>query len=115
MKDNVLLDKSLKFAARIVKLQKYLIKEKKETVISKQIIRSGTSIGANVRESYNAQSKADFINKLSIALKEANETLYWLELFLESEIITRDEYDSLFQDLDELIALLTSTIKTSKK
>ena len=78
-------------------------------------MRSGTSIGANVRESYNAQSKADFINKLSIALKEANETLYWLELFLESEIITRDEYDSLFQDLDELIALLTSTIKTSKK
>ena len=78
-------------------------------------MRSGTSIGANVRESYNAQSKADFINKLSIALKEANETLYWLELFLESEIITKDEYDSLFQDLDELIALLTSTIKTSKK
>lgn len=78
-------------------------------------MRSGTSIGANVRESYNAQSKADFINKLSIALKEANETLYWLELFLESEIITKDEYDSLFQDLDELIALLTSTLKTSKK
>lgn len=78
-------------------------------------MRSGTSIGANVRESYNAQSKTDFINKLSIALKEANKTLYWLELFLESEIITRDEYDSLFQDLDELIALLTSTIKTSKK
>ena len=78
-------------------------------------MRSGTSIEANVRESYNAQSKADFINKLSIALKEANETLYWLELFLESEIITKDEYDSLFQDLDELIALLTSTIKTSRK
>jgi four helix bundle protein len=89
--------------------------KKHEYILSKQILRSGTSIGANIRESYNAQSKADFINKLSIALKEANETLYWLELFLESEIITRDEYDSLLQDLDELIALLTSTIKTSKK
>ena len=94
---------------------KYMPLKKHEHILSKQILRSGTSIGANVRESYNAQSKADFINKLSIALKEANETLYWLELFLESEIITRDEYDSLFQDLDELIALLTSTIKTSKK
>ena len=107
--------KCLDFAVRMIRLTRYLQDEKHEYVASKQICRSGTSIGANVRESYNAQSNADFINKLSIALKEANETLYWLELFLESEIITRDEYDSLFQDLDELIALLTSTIKTSKK
>lgn len=88
---------------------------KGRSVYTNQLLRSCSSIGANAHEAKYAQSKADFINKLSIALKEANETLYWLELFLESEIITRDEYDSLFQDLDELIALLTSTIKTSKK
>ena len=115
MENNIILDKSKAFAVRIIKFYQYLCDEKKEFVLSKQLLRSGTSIGANARESKNAQSKADFINKLSIALKEANETLYWLELFLESEIITKDEYDSLFQDLDELIALLTSTIKTSKK
>ena len=114
MSESKLRDLSMDFAIDIIELVKHL-KANKESIISNQIGRSGTSIGANVRESYNAQSKADFINKLSIALKEANETLYWLELFLESEIITRDEYDSLFQDLDELIALLTSTIKTSKK
>lgn len=115
IKDSVTHIKSKAFAVRIIRFYQYLSTKKHEHILSKQILRSGTSIGANVRESYNAQSKADFINKLSIALKEANETLYWLELFLESEIITRDEYDSLFQDLDELIALLTSTIKTSKK
>ena len=115
IKDSVTHIKSKAFAVRIIRFYQYLYTKKHEYILSKQILRSGTSIGANVRESYNAQSKADFINKLSIALKEANETLYWLELFLESEIITRDEYDSLFQDLDELIALLTSTIKTSKK
>ena len=115
IKDSVTHIKSKAFAVRIIRFYQYLSTKKHEHILSKQILRSGTSIGANVRESYNAQSKADFINKLTIALKEANETLYWLELFLESEIITRDEYDSLFQDLDELIALLTSTIKTSKK
>ena len=115
IKDSVTHIKSKAFAVRIIRFYQYLSTKKNEHILSKQILSSGTSIGANVRESYNAQSKADFINKLSIALKEANETLYWLELFLESEIITRDEYDSLFQDLDELIALLTSTIKTSKK
>ena len=115
IKDSVTHIKSKAFAVRIIRFYQYLSTKKHEHILSKQILRSGTSIGANVRESYNAQSNADFINKLSIALKEANETLYWLELFLESEIINNDEYDSLFQDLNELIALLTSTIKTSKK
>ena len=115
IKDSVTHIKSKAFAVRIIRFYQYLSTKKHEHILSKQILRSGTSIGANVRESYNAQSNADFINKLSIALKEANETLYWLELFLESEIINKDEYDSLFQDLNELISLLTSTIKTSKK
>ena len=93
---------------------RYLQEEKKEFVLSKQILRSGTSIGANTRERKNAQSKADFINKLHIALKEADETLYWLELFVESEIITQSEFDSLAADLKEISALLASSIKTSK-
>lgn len=107
--------KSKAFAVRIIRFYHYLSTQKHEYVLSKQILRSGTSIGANIRESYNAQSKADFINKLSIALKEANETLYWLELFVESDVITKEEFDSLSHDLAELIALLTSTIKTAKK
>lgn len=82
--------------------------------MSKQILRSGTAIGANARECRNAQSNADFANKLSIALKEADETQYWLELFLLSEIITQEEFDSLNNDVNELVALLTSSIKTIK-
>ena len=106
--------KSKAFAVRIIRFYKYLTEEKHEYVLAKQILRSGTSIGANVRESYSAQSKADFINKLHIALKEADETLYWLELFVESEIITQSESDSLAADLKEISALLASSIKTSK-
>ena len=87
MKENIIQEKSKVFAVRIVKFYKYLCDEKKEYVLSKQILRSGTSIGANVRESKNAQSKADFISKMSIALKEADETAYWIELLTESEII----------------------------
>ena len=82
MKDNVVKDKSLEFAVRIVNLYKFLVNEQKEFVMSKQILRSGTSIGANIREAEQAQSRADFINKLNIALKEANETEYWLELLI---------------------------------
>lgn len=83
--------------------------------MSKQLLRSGTSIGANARESNNAQSAADFVNKLSIALKEANETAYWLELLYESGIIEQSHFESLYNDLKELIALLTASIKTSKQ
>ena len=106
--------KSKAFAVRIIKFAKFLQDEKKDYIISKQIFRSGTSIGANIRESYNAQSKADFINKLHIALKEADETAYWLELVVESEIIDNQQFDSLYNDLKEIIALLTASIKTAK-
>ena len=114
MKDSILQKKSLSFAVRIVKFYRYLCKEKREFVLSKQILRSGTAIGANARESRNAQSPADFITKLTIALKEADETQYWLELLDLSEIITHEEYLSLNDDLSELVAMLTSSIKTIK-
>ena len=115
MSKGATLDKSKAFAIRIIRFYSYLQKEKREHVISKQLLRSGTSIGANARESNNAQSTADFINKLSIALKEADETAYWLELLYESDIIEQAHYDSLYSDLNEIIALLTASIKTSKQ
>ena len=103
------------FALRIIKLYVYLKDNKQEYVLSKQVLRSGTSIGANARESINAQSSMDFINKLNIALKEANETQYWFEVMLKSSIINDIEYTSINNDLAELLALLTTIIKTSKK
>ena len=113
--DHLITEKSFQFAIRIVKLHKYLRTEKDEYTLSKQILRSGTSIGANVRESRNAQSTADFVNKLSIALKEADETAYWLELLVESNTIDQTIFNSLYNDNKELIALLTSIIKTTRK
>ena len=113
-KDNPLLDKSLLFAARIVKLNKYLTKEKKETVIAKQIIRSATSIGANANEAIYGQSKADFIAKLQISLKETAETEYWLRLLILSEYITDKEGNSLLDDCLEIKRILVSTLKTAK-
>ncbi|MBR5811791.1 MAG: four helix bundle protein [Alistipes sp.] len=107
--------KSKDFALRIIKFVKLLQDGEIGRIISKQLLRSGTSIGANLRESYNAQSKADFINKLHIALKEADETAYWLELLYESKIINKQYFDSLYSDLEEIIALLTASIKTLKK
>ena len=112
-KENIIGTKSKSFALRIIKFCK-LLDEKKEYIISKQLFRCGTSIGANVRESNNAQSTADFINKLSIALKEADETSYWLELLVESEIIDQQQYEELIIDVKEIIAILTSSIKTLK-
>ena len=112
--DSILLDKSLKFAARIVKLHKYLIKEKKETIISKQIVRSGTSIGANANEAVYGVSKADFIVKLQISLKETAETEYWLRLLMLSEYITEQEGNSLLNDCLEIKKILVSTLNTSK-
>ena len=114
MKDNVVKNKSLEFALRIVKLYQHLTDSKKEFVLSKQLLRSGTAIGALVRESEHAESKADFIHKLSIALKEANESDYWIDLLHRSSYISGSEYQSLFSDLDEIIRLLVSIIKTSK-
>ena len=112
--DNIIDQKSKAFAVRIVKFTRYLQEEKKEFVLSKQILRSGTSIGANTRERKNAQSKADFVNKLSIALKEADETQYWLELLYESDIVDKTMYNSLNNDLKEIIAIITSSIITAK-
>ncbi|MBF0245548.1 MAG: four helix bundle protein [Planctomycetes bacterium] len=106
--------KSFAFALRIVKLAKYLQGEKKEFVLSKQVLRSGTAIGALVREAEHAQSKADFISKMSIALKEANETDYWLDLLHQSDYLTQDSYASIHPDIQELIKLLISIVKTSK-
>lgn len=112
--ESILHIKSYQFAVRIVNLSTFLQTEKKEYILNKQIIRSGTAIGALVRESEFAQSKADFINKLSIALKEANETDYWLCLLKDTAFIDEKSYNSLTTDCNELIALLVSSIKTVK-
>lgn len=114
MKNNVVKEKSFAFAIRIVNLYKFLVNEKKEFVLSKQLLRSGTAVGALVRESEQAESKADFIHKLAIALKEANETEYWLELLHQTEYLEPKAFESLHQDNVELLKLLTSIIKTSK-
>lgn len=113
--NSILLDKSLLFAARIVKLNKYLTQEKKESVIAKQIIRSATSIGANANEAIYGQSKADFIAKLQISLKETAETEYWLRLLILSEYITDKEGNSLLDDCLEIKRILISTLKTAKE
>ena len=115
MKTNVVKDKSFVFALRIIKLNKHLIEYKKEYILSKQILRSGTAIGALIRESEYAESKADFIHKLSISLKEANETEYWIELLFKAQYIKTTEYHSILNDLKEILKLLISIIKTSKQ
>ena len=107
-------EKSLAFGKRIAKCYSHLIDKKKETVMSKQLLRSGTSIGANVREGLYAQSRKDFISKLNIALKEAGETDYWLNIIHSAEYFTDQEYNSLKADNDELIKLLVSIIKSTK-
>lgn len=114
MKENIIKNKSFDFALRIVKLYKYLTEEKKEYILSKQVLKSGTSIGALIREGEQAESKSDFIHKLSISLKEANETDYWIELLYKSDYIIESQYASLTSDLNEILRLLTSIIKSSK-
>lgn len=114
MNKNILKDKSFTFALRIVKLYQYIIDNKKEYVMSKQLLRSGTSIGANIREAQNAESKNDFIHKLSIAQKECDETLYWLELMFESNYLLENEYHSMQSDANEILKMLRSSIITSK-
>lgn len=115
MKENILRDKSYSFAIRIVKLSQYLQNDKKEFVLSKQILRSGTAIGALVREAEYGQSKTDFIHKLSIALKEANETEYWINISRDTNYINEKLCKSLLQDCEELLKLLTTSIKTAKQ
>ena len=107
-------EKSKTFAIRIIRFAQMLRNEKREYTLSKQILRAGTSIGANIRESKNAQSDLDFISKLSIALKEADETAYWLELLIGSELIERPVFDELYKEVNELIYMLTAIIKTKK-
>ncbi len=114
MKPNIIKDKSFDFALRIVKLYQYLVESKKEFVLSKQLLRSGTAIGALVRESEHAESKADFIHKLSISLKEANESDYWIDLLFMSNYLEEKEFHSLKSDIDEILKILISIIKTSK-
>ena len=114
MADSPLIIKSKEFALQIIKLCNYVKQTKKESVLTNQLIRSGTSVGANIREAFYGHGTADFIAKLQIALKECGESEYWLEIFLESEIITQSEYDSLYTDLKEICALLASSIKTIK-
>lgn len=110
--DNAVENKSFDFAIRIVNLYKHLTNEKKEYVISKQLLRSGTSIGADVSEGQKSQSKPDFYTKMSIALKESNETLYWLKLLYRTDYLTEKEYESIYCDAKELVALLTAICKT---
>ncbi len=114
MKESILKEKSKAFALRIIKMYNYLCEEKKEYVLSKQVLRSGTSIGANIAEAFYAQSDADFIAKLYISRKEAVETIYWIELLQESSIIDTGIAKSMYKDCEELMRLLTSSIKTMK-
>ena len=115
MKKDLLREKSFSFALCIVKLSKYLQEQHKEYILSKQVLRSGTAIGALIREAQYAQSKADFLHKLTIALKEANETEYWLLLLKESNYLDEKIFESIYPKIDELLKLLISSTKTIKK
>jgi len=114
MGKNPVVEKSFRFALRIVRLARKLQDEKKEYVLSKQLLRSGTAIGALVREAEQAESKADFCHKMNISLKEANETLYWLELLHESEYLDSSDFDSIHADSEELLKILIAIVKSSK-
>ncbi len=114
MKGNIIALKSYDFALRIIKLYKFLVSEKKEYVLSKQVLRSGTSVGALIKEAEHAQSKADFVHKMNIALKEANETEYWLMLLKDSDYIDKNSFNSIHPENIELIKLLVSIVKTSR-
>lgn len=114
-KKNAIRNKSFDFAVRIVNLFKYLQENKKEFVMSKQLLRSGTSIGANVREAERGESKADFIHKMAIAQKECNETEYWLGLLYATQFLSKSEFESMQSNLVEIGKMITSSIKTAKK
>ena len=112
--NNVIQTKSYAFAIRIVNAYKFLTNDQKEYVLSKQMLRSGTAIGALVAEAHHAQSSADFLNKMNVALKEANETFYWLSLLRDTDYLSEQAYDSLSADCNELVALLVSIVKSVK-
>ena len=115
MGNNITADKSKAFALRIIKLYQYLTERRREFVLAKQVLRSGTSIGANSREAERCQSKADFFSKFNIALKEADETAYWLELLHEGGYIDSSQFESIYADCQELIRLLVSITKAQKE
>lgn len=111
--ENPIVSKSKKFAIRVIRLRKYMVSTYREYTMSDQLLRSGTSIGANVKEAIRGQSKADFGAKMNIALKEASESEYWLEVLYESDYITKPQYDSIIADCRELIRLLTAIVKST--
>lgn len=115
MSESIIKKKSFLFAIRIVKMYQFIVAEKKEFIISKQMMRSGTSVGANVREAINGQSKADFVHKLSIAQKECDETIYWLELLKETNYIKQIEFDSINNDAVEILKIIKSIIISTKQ
>ena len=114
-KENNLREKSFRFSVRIIRLYQYITEQKREYVLSKQLLRAGTSIGANVREADNAVSKPDFVNKLGISQKEADETMYWLELMKETDYLTPAQLDSIHQDAEELLKIIRTIILNTKK
>jgi len=115
VKENIIVDRSFLFAIKIVNQYKILCDVKREFVLSKQMLRSGTSIGANVREAHNGESKNDFIHKMAIAQKEAAEVLYWIELLYKTEYLSNEEYNSLYNDATELIKIIKSIIISTKQ
>ena len=114
MSKNIIKDKSFSFVIRVVKLFQYLQTEKKEFVLSKQLLRSGTSVGAMVREAEHSESKPDFIHKMAIAQKEINETIYWLELLKSTDYLSSEQFESINADAIEIIKMITSIIKSAK-
>ncbi len=116
MRDNVILDKSFDFAVRVTKLYKHLCMDQKEYVLSKQLLRSGTSIGANVNEAQTGQSKADFVAKMAISSKEARESKYWIDLLIKTEYLKKEDkhVQSLVNEIDEIVRLLTTIVKSSQ-
>lgn len=114
MKENIVKNKSFAFAIRIVKLYQYLVSEKKEFILAKQLLRSGTSVGAMIREAEHAESKSDFKHKMGIAQKEINETIYWLELLKETDYLTIEHFESIHTDAIEIIKLITAILKSAK-
>ena len=115
MSDSIIKNKSFSFAIRIIKLYKFLVENKKEYILSKQLLRSGTAVGAIVREAQNAESSADFVHKLGMAQKENDETLYWLELLFETHYLDEKEFLSIQQDANELLKMIRSAILTTKR
>ena len=115
MKENIIQQKSYLFAIKIIELYKYLIGTKKEFILSKQLLRSGTSIGANIEEALGGQSRKDFISKLSIAYKEARETKYWLSLLREAKYMTQEELNPVFDNCEEILKIIGKIQKTSKE